>query len=115
MKKWSLEYQQVIKTHLCTYLQDGSYISDISDSSDDIDSSDSSDSSDSNDGSENSDQTTLYTKKFNLPKTYLPTYLCDSSYYRDSRDSSDGSNGSDGSDSSDSSDMVTKQLCTPKN
>ena len=72
MKKWSLEYQKVIKTHLCTYLQDSSYSSDISDISDN---SDSSDSSDSNDGSDSSDQTTLYTTKFNLPKTYLPTYL----------------------------------------
>ena len=47
VKKWSLEYQKVIKTDLCTYLQD---------------SSDSSYSSDSNYSSDSSDQTTLYTK-----------------------------------------------------
>jgi hypothetical protein len=76
---WSLEYQRVIKTHLCTYLQDSSDSSDSSDISDSSDSSDSSYSSDSNDSSDSSDQTTLYTKKLNLPKTYLPTYLCDSS------------------------------------
>ena len=35
----------------------------------------SSDSSESNDSSDSSDQTTLYTKKLNLPKTYLHTYL----------------------------------------
>ena len=61
--------QKVIKIYLCTYLQDSSCSSDISDSSDNIDSSD------SNDSSENSDQTTLYTKKFYLPKTYLPTWV----------------------------------------
>ena len=48
------------------------------------DSSDISDSSDSNDSSDSSDQTTLYTKKLNLP-----SYLCDSSYCSDSSDSSD--------------------------
>ena len=36
----------------------------------------------------------------NLPKTYLPTYLCDSSYSSDSIDSSDSSDCSDSSDSS---------------
>ena len=35
--------------------------------------SSSSDSSESNDSSDSNDKTTLYTKKFNLPKTYLPT------------------------------------------
>ena len=65
MKKWSLEYQKVIKTHLCTYLRDSSYSSDRSDISD---------SSDSNDSSDRSDQTILFTKKFNLPKTYLPMW-----------------------------------------
>ena len=45
--------------------------------------------SDSSDSSDSNDQTTLYTKKLNLPKTYIPTYLCDSSYCRDSSDSSD--------------------------
>ena len=49
VKKWSLEYQKIIKTHLHTYLQDSSYSSDISDSSDNSDSSDSSDSNDSSD------------------------------------------------------------------
>ena len=53
------------------------------------DNSDSSDSSDGNDSSDSSDQTTLYTKKLNIPKTYLSNYPCDSSYCRDS---SDGSN-----------------------
>ena len=60
VKKWSLEYKKVIKTHLRTYLRDGSYSSDSSDSSDN---SDSSDSSDSNDSSDSSEQTTFYTKK----------------------------------------------------
>ena len=76
------------KTYLCTFLQDNSESIDSIDSSD---SSDSCDSSDSNDSSDSSDQTTLYTKKLNLPKPYLPTYLCDSSYCRDSSDSSDSS------------------------
>ena len=78
VKKWSLEYQKVIKTHLCTYLRDNSYSSynsDSSDNSDNSDNSDSSDSSDSNDSSHRSDQKTLYTTKLNLPKTYLPTYV----------------------------------------
>ena len=69
VKKWHLEYQKVIKTYLHTYLRDSS------------DSSDSSESSYSSDGNDSSDQTTLYTKKFNLP-----SYLCDSSYSRDSSD-----------------------------
>ena len=47
VKKWSLEYQKEIKTHLCTYLRDSIYSSDISDSSDSSDSNDSSDISDS--------------------------------------------------------------------
>ena len=55
VKKWPLECQKVMKTYLRTYLQD------------------SSDSSDSNDSSDGSDQTTLYTKKLNLP-TYLPMW-----------------------------------------
>ena len=46
MKKWPLEHQKVIKTYLCTYLQESSYSSDSSDSSDRSDSIDSSDSSD---------------------------------------------------------------------
>ena len=71
MKKGYLEYQKVIKTHLCTYLRDSSYSRDSSDSSDNSDSGDNSDSSDSNDSSDGSDQTTLYTKKFNLPKAEL--------------------------------------------
>ena len=41
VKKWSLEYQKVIKTHLCTYLRDSSYSSYSSDRSDSRDSSDS--------------------------------------------------------------------------
>ena len=40
----------------------------------------------------------------NLPKTYLPTYLCDSS------DSSDSFDSSDSSHSSDSSDRVKKKI-----
>ena len=47
VKKWPLEYQKVIETYLCTYLQD---------------SSDSSDSSYSSDSSDSSEQTNLYTK-----------------------------------------------------
>ena len=43
-------------------------------------------------------------KNLNLHKTYLPTYLCDSSYSSDSSDSSDSSHRSDSSESSDSSD-----------
>jgi hypothetical protein len=77
VKKWPLEYQKVIKTYLCTYLQDSSDGSDSSDIRDSSDSSDSGDSSDRSDNSDSSDQTTLYTKKLNLPKTYLHTYLCD--------------------------------------
>ena len=91
LKMWPLEYQKIIKTG-------SSGSSDTSDSSDSSDSSDNIDSSDSNDSSDSSDQTTLYTKKINLPKTYLPTYLCDSSYCRDSSDSNDSSDGSDSSD-----------------
>ena len=68
VKKWSLEYQKVIKKNLCTYLQDSNYSSDSSDSSDNSDSSDSRDSNDS------SDQKTLNTKKLNLHKTYLPMW-----------------------------------------
>ena len=60
---WPLEYQQVIKTYICTYLWDSSYNSESNDSSD---SSDTSDSSDSSDISDSSVQTTLYTKKLNL-------------------------------------------------
>ena len=56
VKKWPLEYQKVIKTYLCTYLQESSYSSDSSDSSDNSDSSDRSDSSGSIDSS---DQTTV--------------------------------------------------------
>ena len=40
----------------------------------------------------------------NIPKTYLPSYLCDSSDSGDSSDSSDSNNSSDISDSSDRSD-----------
>ena len=47
VKKWSFEYQKVIKTYLRTYLRHCSYSSDRSDSSDSSDSSDNSDSSDS--------------------------------------------------------------------
>ena len=65
--------------------------------SDSSDSGDSSDSSDSNDSNDSCDQTNLYTKNLNLPKTYLPTCLCDSS---DSSDSSESSNSSDSSDKS---------------
>ena len=69
VKKWSFDYQKVIKTHLVTYLWDSS------DSSDGSINSDSSESSDSNDTSDSNDQTTLYTKIFYFPITYLPTYL----------------------------------------
>ena len=54
VKKWSLEYQKVIKSNLPTYLWD---------------SSDSSDSSNSSDSSDSSDQITVYTKNLNLHKT----------------------------------------------
>ena len=50
---------------------------------------------------------TVVTKKLCTPQneTYLkPTYLCNSSYCRDSSDSSDSSGSSDSSDSNDSSD-----------
>ena len=63
VKKWPLEYQKVIKTHLCTYLQNSSYSSDLSDSSDNIDSSDSSDSTNSNDSSDSTDQKNLFHKR----------------------------------------------------
>ena len=43
-----------------------------------------------------------------LTKTYLPTYLWDSSDSHDSSDSSDSSNSNDSSDSSDSSDSTKK-------
>ena len=46
VKKWPLDYQQVIKTYLLTYLWD------ISDSCDSCDSRDSSDSCDSRDSSD---------------------------------------------------------------
>ena len=75
---WSLDYQTVKKTYLPTFIwdnSDSSYSNDGIDSSDSSVNSDSSDSSDSNDGSDSFDQTNLYTKKLNLPKTYLPTYL----------------------------------------
>ena len=75
VKKWSLDYQKVIKTHLVTYLWDSSYSSDSSTNSDSSDSSDSSDRSDSSDSSDSNDQTTLYTKFFYFSITYLPTYL----------------------------------------
>ena len=66
------------------------------------------DRSDSSDSSDSSDQTTLYTKKLNLSKAYLPTYLCDSNYCRDdSSDSSDNSGSSDSNDSSDINDHIT--------
>ena len=58
VKNWPLEYQKVIKTHLCTYLRNGSDSSDSRDGSDSSESSDSSDSSDSNEISDSSDQTT---------------------------------------------------------
>ena len=55
VKKWLLEYQQVIKTYLPTYLWDSSDSSEISDSLD---------SSDSNDSSEKSDQKNSQKKTF---------------------------------------------------
>ena len=60
VKKWPLEYQEVIKTYLPTYLWDSS---DSCDSRDSSDSSDSSDSNDSSDSSDSSDHTTFFTKK----------------------------------------------------
>ena len=70
----------------------------------------------------------LWIGNLNKPKTYLSTYLCDSSDICDSCDSSDSSNGSDSndtsdrSDSSDSSDRSDssdssdkKKLFSPKN
>ena len=52
----------------------------------------------------------------NLPKTYLPTYLSDSSYCRDSRDSSDSIDISDSSDSSEEKNLFfTKKLFPPEN
>ena len=131
VKKWPLEYQKVIKTYLRTYLWDSSDscdssdrsdTSDSSDISDSNDSSDSSDISDSNDSNDSSDQTTLYTqKKLNLPKTYLPRYLSDISYCRESGDSSDSSDSSNSSNSSDSNvsrdqkNFVAKKLFPPEN
>ena len=47
-------------------------------------------------------------KKYNLPKTYLPTYLCDGSYCRDRSDSSDSS------DSSDQKTFFTKEMFGPE-
>ena len=47
-----------------------------------------------------------------VTKTYLPSYLCDSSDVSDSTDSNDRSDNSDSSDSSDSSDQNT--FCTEK-
>ena len=44
----------------------------------------------------------MLTKTY-LKPTYLPTYLCDSSYSSDSSDCSDSSDSSDSSDDSDSS------------
>ena len=52
VKKWSLEYQKVIKTYLPTYIWDTSDSSDICDICDISDSSDSSDSRDSSDRSD---------------------------------------------------------------
>ena len=60
MKKWPLEYQNVIKTYLPTYLWDISDISDSSDRSDGCDSCDIHDSSDSRDSSDSSYLTTLW-------------------------------------------------------
>ena len=55
VKKWPLEYQKVIKTHLPTYIWDSSDSSASCDSSDSSDSCDSSDSNDSSDRSDSSD------------------------------------------------------------
>ena len=57
VKKWPLEYQNVIKTYLPTYLRDSS---ESSDSCESRDSSDISDSSNSSDSSESSYQTTFW-------------------------------------------------------
>ena len=66
VKKWFLEYQKVIKTHLCTYLQDSS---DSSDSCDSSNSSDSSDSSDSNKRENNSVFFSSFFSPLNCDKT----------------------------------------------
>ena len=53
-----------------------------------------------------------------VTKSYLPTYLCDSSDGSDSRESSDRSDSSDSSDSCDRSDqktLVTKTIVHKKN
>ena len=60
VKKWPLEYENVIKTYLPAYLWN---------------SSKSSESSESSESSDSSDQITLQTIKLKLTKTYLPTYL----------------------------------------
>ena len=63
MKKWTLEYQKVYKTFLCTYLRDNSESSDSCDSSDSNDSSDSSDSSNSSDSSDSQKKIVTKLKK----------------------------------------------------
>ena len=110
LKKWPLEYQKVIKTYFRTDLWDSSDSSDSFDSSDSSKSSDSSDSSDSSTFlpiyrtvvtvvSSDKNYTISQQKKIMQPlkksrkscTTYLPTYLCDSSYSSDSSKSSDSS------------------------
>ena len=59
VKKLPLEYQQVFKTYLPTYLWDSS----DSDSRDSWDSSNSSDNSDGSDSSDSSDQKKTFSKK----------------------------------------------------
>ena len=56
VKKWSLEYQKIIKSYFRNYLWDSSDLSDIYDSCDSCDSSDSSIGSDSSDSSDRSDK-----------------------------------------------------------
>ena len=49
-------------------------------------------------------------KNWNLPKTYLPTYLCDSSYSSYCIGSSDISDSSEGSDNSNQKKTFVKKI-----
>ena len=63
VKKWPLEYPQVIKTYLPTYQWDSCDSCDSLDSRDSRDRHDSSDSSDSSNISDSRDQQTFFTQK----------------------------------------------------
>ena len=60
VKKWTLEYQTVIKTYFLTYLCESSDSSDSIERSDSSDRSDSCDSSDSSDSCDSSDKLKLW-------------------------------------------------------